>query len=194
VHSGKRKDKITPEFAHQMQIALYLTTIALTQAELVVAIIAAFAHDLFEDYPQYTIEIVAKECGYSFQFKNPEGLNVSMRLKKGLLTALTLSKIRNGKKLSNEEYFKGISEDMIAALVKGADRINNFQSMVGVFNIEKIKQYLKEGMEILACLKAARRKNPSRASAFFNVEHMLKSQIELVSLMLDIHPARRQVA
>jgi hypothetical protein len=189
-HNGMRKDGITPEFAHQIQIALYLTTLNLERSNLAISIIAALAHDLFEDIEGLTIQSVVETCGYDFSNDNPQKNKVSLNLEQGLSVAMTLSKIRNGVKIPFDQYMNELALSPIGALCKGADRINNFQSMCGVFSIEKQKKYLEEGMLILKCIKQARKNFPEFANSFLNIEYMLKSQIELISIMLDIHPTR----
>ena len=49
-HKGVRKDKVTPEFAHQVDIASYLITLPVTKKEAMILMSLAFIHDLVEDY------------------------------------------------------------------------------------------------------------------------------------------------
>ena len=78
-------------------------------------------------------------------------------------------------------YYQAIAQNRIASIVKGADRIHNVQSMVGVFTLEKQREYLQETIDyILPALKDARRLFPRQEPAYENVKHMLRSQIELL--------------
>jgi len=196
-HNGTRKDGFTPEFAHQIQICLFLTTLNLDRSILESCIIAALAHDLFEDNQELTCEYVANECAFSIQTPKSQGHKkdfvFSESMAKGLEAAMVLSKIRNGVKMSQDTYLQNVARNVIAALVKGVDRGNNFQTMSGVFSKEKQIDYIDEGIEILAYLKVARKRFPAMSNAFFNIEHMLKAQIELISIMLDIHPTRKSL-
>jgi len=65
--------------------------------------------------------------------------------------------------------------------VKGADRIHNVQTMLGVFDLAKQQEYIHETEEyILPTLKEARRRFPHQEPAYENIKHMLQSQIELL--------------
>jgi hypothetical protein len=46
-----------------------------------------------------------------------------------------------------ELLYAAMANDPIASLVKGCDRMHNFQSMPGVFTIPKQVEYLAEGEE-----------------------------------------------
>jgi hypothetical protein len=64
--------------------------------------------------------------------------------------------------------------------------------MVGVFTIEKQRDYIQETQDyILPALKEARRRFPRQEPAYENIKHMLKSQIELLQAA---HSARNHLA
>lgn len=67
---------------------------------------------------------------------------------------LRLSKRYQGKEIPLEQSFDNISKCPIASIVKGWDRTHNLQSRIGV------------------------------TSAYFNIKHILKSQLELVGASL----------
>jgi len=62
VHTGTRKDGITPEFQHQIEIALFITTLRDVQDE-EGCIVAALFHDILEDYPNIAPEDIRKISG-----------------------------------------------------------------------------------------------------------------------------------
>ena len=83
-------------------------------------------------------------------------------------------------------YYSEITNCPIASIVKGGDRIHNFQTMTGVFTIEKQTKYISECEDfILPMLKKARRKFPSQESAYENIKLVLMSQIELIKYTIE---------
>jgi (p)ppGpp synthase/HD superfamily hydrolase len=166
-HTGKRKDGVTPEFAHQVTIANYLRTLVPSIDHPAETIAVALLHDVAEDYDVGFDELEMK-------FGNRVATSVEL-----------LTKTHRGTKKSVESYFDGISKDPMASIVKGADRIHNLQSMSGVFTAEKKKAYVEEATEfIIPSLKAARRLFPSQEAAYENIKLVLNSQIELIALTL----------
>lgn len=161
IHTGKRKDGITMEFQHQVEIALYLTTLkdVMNEEE---CIAVALLHDTMEDYENISYPDICNETDMS------------------IADACVLLN-KNGKKLEN--YFGDISNHPVASLVKGSDRVHNINSMKGVFTPEKQQEYIKEAEQwFLPMLKNARNKFPEQTRAYFNIEHMLRSQINLLKV------------
>ena len=166
-NSGLRKDGVTPSFQHQIEIALYVSTLKNLQNEHL-CLTAALLHDDQENESISTEEI-----------KKRFGDDVSE-------VVWLLTKKFKGTAKTAEEYFGKISENPVASIVKGADRIHNIQSMVGVFSKEKQKSYIKEVEEkFLPMIKIAKYKFPEQSAAYFNIEHMLKSQIALIKAGLE---------
>ena len=158
VHTGVRKDGVTPEFEHQIRIAHYIRTLDLMYPEETIA--AALLHDVREDYNVPDRELVR-------------------RFGQTITTACILLD-KNGKETS--AYFAGLATDPIASPAKGGDRIHNLQTMVGVFSREKQLRYIDEVRELFfPMLKEARRAFPQQERAYQNIKHMLESQIELTS-------------
>lgn len=164
IHTGLRKDKTTPEFQHQLEIAHYLHTISGHLTYPAQTLAASFLHDVPEDY-----DISFTELEKLFG----EQICHSVEL---------LTKKYKGNQKEATEYFTSISKDAIASVVKGADRINNHQSMIGVFNNEKIQRYMSETKEhIVPMLKIARREFVEQEAAYENIKFMLQSQMALIS-------------
>ena len=105
-HTGTRKDGHTPEFDHQVTIALYIRTIAdlLDYPEETLA--AVFLHDVCEDHDVGFDEIEAK---------------FGRRIRDAVIR---LTKVHRGVKVPPEVYFSKMAEDAIASVVKGADRMH----------------------------------------------------------------------
>lgn len=162
LHVGLRKDGVTVEFMHQISITHYLRTLSdLRSRE--ETLIAGLLHDVVEDY-NVPIEKIRDLFG-----------------EKIATAVLLLSKVINGVKKTNKEYYYAMQSDPIASIVKGGDRINNFQTMQGVFSVEKQIAYIRECEEhILPMLKEARRNFPDQELAYENIKHALVGQIQLL--------------
>jgi len=158
-HQGLRKDNATPEFQHQIEIALYLSTLkGVVNEERVLTL--AMLHDLLEDCPDVTQEDLEKEFGGSIA-QDCEYLNK--------------------KEKSTDMYFRWISTGIDISLVKGADRVHNMNSMKGVFSIAKQKEYVEEVEKyFLPMLKHARKVHPEQLQAYTSIEFVLRSQINLL--------------
>lgn len=53
--------------------------------------------------------------------------------------------------------------------------------MVGVFKLEKLKEYIREVYELFfPMLKKARRLFPHQVNAYENIKHILESRIQLI--------------
>jgi len=162
-HTGFRKDGITPELQHQVEIVHYLRTLLPSYIYPQDVLTTGVLHDTDEDYPQSRIEI-------------EKHFNARVAHSVALLN-------KNGK--DKTYYFESIAQDEIASIVKGADRIHNIQSMIGVFNVQKQHKYIEEVEQyFLPMLKTARRKFPQQEMAYENIKHLLISQIDLIK---EIH-------
>lgn len=160
IHTGLRKDGVTPEFEHQIRIAHYIRTLDVMYPEETIA--ATLLHDVREDYNIADRELIR-------------------RFGQTITTACILLD-KNGKE--KEAYFQGMAGDAISSLAKGGDRIHNLQTMVGVFKREKQLAYVEEVRTyFFPMLKEARRSFPQQERAYENIKHMLESQIELIEVI-----------
>jgi (p)ppGpp synthase/HD superfamily hydrolase len=166
-HTGLRKDGVTPEFQHLLEVALHVCTLRdLAHEEATIA--AALLHDVREDY------------GVS------HGTLVSLFGEQIAHSVACLSKVLDGVKKPYELYFAEMAEDPVASLVKGCDRAHNFQSMPKVFSAAKQASYLDEGEQwFLPMLKTASRNFPEQFMAYQNVRHHLKAQMSLLRHSLE---------
>ncbi len=171
-HTGVRKDKVTPEFDHQISIALYALTLSnLRYREEVIATI--MLHDVREDYHISYQEI-------HDLFPNAE------RARRIADAVDAMTKVVRGVKRDEVELFAEMAEDPVASIAKGCDRIHNLQSMIGVFSKEKQAQYIEEARTLfLPMLKTARRNFPFQVTAYENIKFVLKSQMELITAALE---------
>jgi (p)ppGpp synthase/HD superfamily hydrolase len=162
-HIGVRKDKVTPEFAHQVAIVNYLRTLEPSLRHPDATFAVGFLHDVPEDY-HLSLEVVGAE--FTPQIRE---------------SVWRLTKVFGGTKKDPVAYFDAIAEDPIASIVKGGDRVHNQQSMPGVFSETKQREYITESQDfIIPMLKVARRRFPDQEPAYENLKHLLRSQISLL--------------
>ena len=166
IHTGFRADKVTPEFQHQLEMCHFLRSLSeinLLFPEETFCVI--LLHDAYEDYPD-KVDLEKIDLTYG------KIVRVSMVL---------VSKPAFFNKENQHPYFDPISEDAIASLVKGIDRINNLGSMVGVFSKTKQIKYVTEvEVYFLPMLKKARRSFPVQEPLYENIKYVLNSQISLL--------------
>lgn len=169
-HAGKRKDGVTPEVQHQIEIALYLTTLKGIREE-ENTIIVALLHDIIEDTD------TSREA-------------VDARFGKSIGDSVwAISKKVNGvEKYPYESgilvYYDDCAKDLRASVVKPADRIHNNNSMAGVFSTKKQVDYVKEvEMHFLPMIKKAEGLFPDQFMAYMNAKSILISQARFVKTL-----------
>jgi (p)ppGpp synthase/HD superfamily hydrolase len=161
-HVKTRKDGVTPEFAHQVAISHYLRTLEGSLLYPEKTIVVALLHDIREDYDldDHVIRV-------------PFGDMVADSVDR-------VTKEFRGVRRNDEELFVRIGEDPIASIVKLGDRINNQDTMLGVFPLEKMTSYMDETERLfLPMLKRARRNFPRQEAAYENAKQQLESQFRL---------------
>jgi (p)ppGpp synthase/HD superfamily hydrolase len=181
-HIGTRKDGETPEIQHQLEIAQYLRTLAPSLQYPAETLCAALLHDLQEDYSVTTAEVhEALDPSWASWTGTPRVLAAIERLNKHRVVSLSMKK-------HLIDYLAVVEQCPIASVIKGADRVNNLQSMLGVFSFQKQVQYAEEAKEgYLPMLKRARRRFPEQELVYENLKLMMTSQLELLTA---IHSAR----
>lgn len=165
-HTGTRKDGVTPEIDHQISIAHYVRTLHTSLLHVEDTLITVLLHDVREDY------------GVSDQEVEREfGTRVARAVD-------AVTKTFRGEKRDAQTLFDRMALDPIASVVKGADRIHNLNSMVGVFSPEKQQAYMQEAEQFFfPMLKQARRLHPQQEPVYENIKHMLRSQVALIKAM-----------
>jgi (p)ppGpp synthase/HD superfamily hydrolase len=161
--TGTRKDGVTRAFQHQLEIAHYLRATAHGHPRLAELLACALLHDVPEDY-DVGFEEIERRFGAAIAH-----------------SVVLLTKKHRGKVVAPEVYFERIAQDNVASLVKGADRIHNLQSMLGVFTADKQQRYCEEVRQrFLPMLKKARRAFPADEALYESIKHVLRSQLELL--------------
>jgi (p)ppGpp synthase/HD superfamily hydrolase len=168
IHIGYRKDGKTPEFQHQLEIVHYLRTLYKGLMYAPETMAAAFLHDVPEDY-DISFEELEKLFG--------EKVTNAVQL---------LTKKYRGESKEIEQYFDEMAHCPIASIIKGADRINNHQSMHPVFTDKKQQSYIEETETyIIPMLKKARHLHVQQEFIYENIKFVLKSQMMFVKFRLN---------
>lgn len=171
---GVRRDGVTPEFDHHVCQAHYMRTLLPHLMHPEETLCAIFFHDTFEDHGVSFQEVVSCFDDSAFGQRVADA-------------SWKVTKTWRGERFDDKVVFGNIGSCPIASLVKGGDRIHNFQSMIGVFSIEKQRVYVQEGIEFfLPMLKEAERNFPSQEPAYKNIRTFLKSQMQMIQ---SIHQA-----
>ncbi len=170
-HNGFRKDGVTPEFQHQIEIALFITTLRDVDDE-EGTITAVLLHDVLEDFDEVTVVQLIDLVGSKY-------VTPVRHMSKKIGGMLTYDP------KYPSEYFRRIARCPIASIAKGGDRVHNLGSMTGVFSLEKQKLYIDETEQyFLPMLKEAAQTHPMQYLAYMNIRTMLKTQVGLVKASL----------
>ncbi len=178
IHRGFRKDGYTPEFYHQVGIALAITELkGLINEER--CLVVAFLHDVME--PPYNVarQVIVAEFG------EEEADSVWRTTKK-----------HEDLVKHTDDYLNEMAGDPCSSIVKGRDRNNNLQSMLGVFNVPKMKSYINDARNIfLPMLKTASKLFPEQHQAYQTISNNMKQQCHLLEAyiqMAEAYEARTQ--
>lgn len=167
-HNGFRKDGITKDYQHQIEVVHYLRTLpVLPDDEL--TFITAFLHDTPEDK-----DISFEEITHRF------GSEASSHVR-------TLSKTHRGVVVPTQVYYQAIALHPLTAIVKVSDRRRNIATMVGVFSRDKMIHQVDETEEyVLPMLKNARRAFPEYDLSFENVKQSLQQELFLIKKIIEL--------
>lgn len=163
LHRGVRKDGVTPEIHHQISVAGYLKTISDGVMYPEEVQVVAWLHDAEEDARSEFLSFEAEAMVWLGDCR----ADISTLNKTGMTT---------------EDYYDMLSYSPVASIVKGADRIHNHQTMSGVFTPEKVDSYIEETLTyVLPMLKEARMRFPEQTNPYYNIIHVLRTQMELIT-------------
>lgn len=171
-HVGTRKDGVTPELTHQIEIALFALLLPnLMHRHEVIATIAL--HDVREDFGIADSEV--REL-----FRSPERRDLVSE------AVQCMTKKFRGAHRNEDILFGEMSANPIASIAKGCDRQHNLLSMGGVFSKEKQLSYVEEVHRLfLPMLKLARKNFPSQTKAYEILRFNLKTQCNLITAGLN---------
>lgn len=177
VHTGLRRDGVTPEWHHPISVALHLLTLkdAFPADERDDLFTMALLHDTLEDCRDVTREHLAARI-------TPHALHGVILLSKTEAAAPE-------RRRDFATYCRELDGHPLTCPVKLADRNRNFDSMVGVFTPEKQLAYVEEAeTHLLPMSRRCRDRYTRLYLPIMNLHQGLKSQIHLIRA---IHGNRR---
>lgn len=161
---GLRKDGKTPKLHHQLSVGRLITTLEPHLLFPEETIAAAFLHDLREDHPSWTRQMICQRWG--------DRIGDAVE---------TLKKKTQQFQKNKDSYFAEMAVCPIASVVKLADRAYNVQTMAGVFTTEKKLDYCNEiDNYFFPMIKTARRRYPAQYGAYENLKILLRCQTALI--------------
>lgn len=177
VHSGMRKDDVTPEFYHQLSIlgrALSLHKLLIDPIQVYMAILL---HDCPEDYP-HTIKLVKDK--FPEHADNAISLSKYSYIHKDYQAPEVIAKTMT-------EYMDEMAASPVLSVAKLLDRIHNLSTMLGVFSDEKVLRYLEDvKIYFLPMLKKAKRSFPEQEAVY----EIIKSDLNLIIAMAKFAVAK----
>lgn len=181
-HRGFRRDGVTPEFQHQVEIALLSLLLVdhLLYGE--ETICTVFLHDTAEDagvewsevrsmIVGELPEVFGRDCDHDFASRV-------------LFATERVTKVYRGVKKDFSAYL-GEMTDPISSIVKMVDRNHNLGTMLGVFSKEKIAEQIRETEAILAMGKMAQNLHPEQFTAYMLVRTTIKDKIRMLTAAIQ---------
>lgn len=176
VHTGMRKDNKTHEFYHQLSLVGFALTQINNIAKPWLVLAVLILHDTYEDHPE--LENVLLE-------NFPEIMEYVIRA----------SKIRRGEKLPMDAYIDDVANCQICSVVKLIDRLHNISTMLGVFSLKKLVEYVDEtNTYYLPMLKKAKRKFQEQNALYELLKSTLSIQLATIQFCIDQMRAQSQTA
>lgn len=171
-HVGIRKDKVTPEFEHQVSIAFHVLDLpGLLFPEETIATV--MLHDTVEDYGAHHEAVILSRFGARVH----SGV---MSVTKKIPVFVDGVKVHVTER-DEDELFAAMSGEPIGSIVKPADRGHNQKTMGGAFTQDKQVSYVDFTDErIIPMMKRARHLFPQQYRAYMLLQDKLESQAALV--------------
>lgn len=187
-----RKDGITPNMSHFVEIALFLSRLPrIRDRETLIAV--GLLHDLVEDHG-FPIEIVRKIFGkqvassvWNMTKKMPithGGTPIDIGFLKpghGPIIVMQGGEAFRHIERDEDELYEAMGYDEFASLAKPTDRGHNQKTMAGVFGAQKQLGYVDfTEQRILPMAKLARQRFVHHEPAYVMLETLLRTQARIV--------------
>lgn len=160
-HVGTRRCGVIPSFNHQMNILGMAMSQHKNLAEPWNVYMAILTHDTVEDYPQHS-RLMEEEVPEAYPF------------------ARRMSKIRDGEKVDPDEIMDEQANCIVCSVAKPLDRIHNLSTMLDVFKVEKIEEYIEETeSHILPMIKKAKIRFPLQNAIYESMKSLINIQLKM---------------
>lgn len=176
VHTGMRKDNKTHEFYHQISLVGFALTQVKNIAQPWLVLAVLILHDTYEDHQELEDEL---------RENFPEIMEYVIRA----------SKIRCGQKLPMDVYIDDVASCQICSVVKLIDRLHNISTMLGVFSLKKLVDYVEEtNTYYLPMLKKAKRKFQEQNALYELLKSTLNIQLATIQFCIEQMGGQGQAA
>lgn len=171
-HNGVRKDGVSPEFAHQVDMAFHVIDLpGIIHREETIA--AIFLHDTIEDYGEHHGKIIEDRFGSLVH-------SAVMSVTKKIPVFVDGVKIHVIER-DEDVLFAEMAHHVIGSIVKPVDRSHNQKTMGGVFTQAKQISYVDFTDErIIPMMHKARHIFTRQYRAYMLLQDKLESQAVLV--------------
>lgn len=182
-HTGFRKDLVTREYQHQVEIALFALCLRLNYPEETICVI--LLHDTPEDKNTDWTVIRSLITG-SLPEIFGESADDQAFAKRVLFSLEKITKVYNGVKKPIDLYLKGMEDDPISSIAKLLDRDHNLGTMLGVFSIKKLEEQIEESKLILEMGKEAQELHSEQHEAYEIVKKSIKDKLRMLTAYVDV--------
>jgi len=187
IHTKTRKDGVTPEFSHQLNMLSF----AISIHELLISPYYVYTtilfHDALEDYPRFVPKGYEDRCNCFLDYLNLEFKNevdFISRISKEI-HVYENGAIHTTVKDKNV-YFDEMANCPVCSIAKGIDRYHNISTMSGVFSLLKQLTYIKEvKIYFLPMLKKSRKKYLEQRPAYELLKSILNVHCETIKYFID---------
>lgn len=170
MHCTQYRKNGEPYIIHPMTIAGHAIALGIGSDEIIAT---AMLHDVLED------------CGVTSS-ELPVSSEIIEAVK--LLTYVKPSDNSEAAKLAaQEQYYKAISKNRIASIVKILDRCHNVSTMAGTFTVEKVEEYIDETNRfVIPLIRSTKDQWPEMSEELFILKYHIYAVIDSLQVMLKL--------
>lgn len=155
-HANQYRDNGDPYIVHPLSMACFAIGLGLTDDNLLAVILL---HDICEDTDTSINELPTND-----------------KVKHGIKYMTIQELPGENQSETKRRYFWSLLEDKNALLCKAIDRYSNLHTMVGIFEVERIKKNIRETHELLMpVLKEAKDLYPEVANELYILRNILRN-------------------
>lgn len=164
LHKEQKRKSGDPYFIHPLRVATSLAALGIKD-DLVLA--TALLHDVIEDCQ---IDNQTLENEYKISPKVIKYVRI----------------LTKEKETSTKEYYEEIGKSYVTTLVKISDRCHNVSTMGGVFNDEKLHEYIEETRDyVIPLCKRGRNLYHEYSDQIFVMKYQIESLCETIEKILS---------
>lgn len=163
LHKDQKRNDGAEYFEHPIRVCRYLLNHGIKGD---VTLAASLLHDVLEDTP-----ITREELAEIF----------------GEEVAHIVNLLSKKDKVSAEGYYKDISTDIRAIIIKAADRACNIDDMIDCYTLERLEKYINDTKEyVLPMMKNARRIYLEYSDALVAFRDHIKGVLKVVKKVIEL--------